>query len=222
MQLLAPDILEEACKLSTPIHATALVIGVLLWALGWSGHRFWIVLIVTIGGGIFGLYAGPRYGTQPWLAAALVAVAAGMLALSLVRMVAFVAGGLVALVLAGHLAPGYQERLVVFFVGGSIALLLFRLWTMVLTSAGGTFLMAYSGLCLLQHFGNVDAVALAESQGPMLNVACGVVACIGLLVQYMVSRRRRDEYEDRPRSRFSLFGRGYGNGTRRGRYRRAG
>ena len=131
MQLLAPDILEEACKLSTPIHATALGIGVLLWALGWTGHRFWIVLILTVGGGIFGLYAGPRYGTQPWLAATLLALASGMLALALVRMVAFVAGGVVAIIMVGQLAPGYQERLVVFLVGGSIALVLFRLWTMV-------------------------------------------------------------------------------------------
>lgn len=223
MQLLAPDILEEACKLSTPIHATALGIGVLLWALGWTGHRFWIVLIVTIGGGIFGLYAGPRYGTQPWLAATLLALASGMLALALVRMVAFVAGGAVAIIMVGQLAPGYQERLVVFLIGGSIALILFRLWTMVLTSAGGTFLMAYSGLCLLQHFGGVDVVALAEARAPLLNIACGIGTFVGLIVQYLVDRRRRYDYEGRHRSWISPFGRGYGNYGRRGRsYRRAG
>ncbi len=222
MQLLAPDILEEACKLSTPIHATAFAIGVLLWAFGWTGHRFWIVLIVTIGGGIFGLYAGPRYGTQPWLAATLLALAAGMLALALVRVVAFAAGGIVAIILVGQMAPGYQERLVVFLVGGSIALILFRLWTMVLTSAGGTFLMAYSGMCLLKHFGNLDVVALAENQGPLLNVACGVIAFAGLLVQFMVDRRRY-EYDGRPRGWLAPFGRGYGAHGRRSRaYRRAG
>ena len=40
MQLLAPDILEEACKLSTPIHATALAIGVLLWGVWLVGPPF--------------------------------------------------------------------------------------------------------------------------------------------------------------------------------------
>jgi hypothetical protein len=223
MQLLAPDILEEACKLSTPVHAAALGVGVLLWALGWTGHRFWIVLIVTIGGGIFGLYAGPRYGTQPWLAATLLALAAGMLALALVRVVAFAAGGIAALVLVGHLAPGYQERMVVFLVGGTIALVLFRLWTMVMTSAGGTFLMAYSGLCLLQRFGGMDVVALADAQAPLLNIACGVGTFVGLIVQYRVDRRRQYEYDERHRGWGFPFSRGYGSYSRRGRsYRRAG
>ena len=146
-----------------------------------------------------------------------------MLALALVRVVAFVAGGAAAVMLAGQFAPGYQEILVVFLVGGAIALLLFRLWTMVLTSAAGTFLMAYSGLCLLKHFGNLDVVALAEAQGPLFNVGCGITAFVGLFVQYMVDRRRRYEYDGRPRGWSLPFGRGYGNYGRRGRsYRRAG
>ncbi len=222
MQLLAPDILEEACKLSTPIHGVALAVGFLLWALGWTGHRFWIVLILTIGGGIFGLYAGPRFGTQPWLAATLVGVAAGMLALALVRLVAFLAGGAAAVVIAGQFAPGYQELLVVFLVGGAIGLVLFRLWTMVLTSTGGTFLMAYSGLCLLQRFGNVDVVGLAEAQAPLLNIVCGAIAFIGLIVQYLVDRRRRYGYDSSYRGYRDSYSRGYGRDGRRHRaYRRA-
>ncbi len=83
--------------------------------------------------------------------------------------------------------------------------------------------MAYSGLCLLQHFGNLDVVALAENQGPLLNVACGVIAFAGLLVQYMVDRRKRYEYDGRPRGWTAPFGRGYGSNGRRARpYRRAG
>ncbi len=222
MQLLAPDILEEACKLSTPIHLTALAIGFLLWAFGWTGHRFWIVLILTVGGGIVGLYAGPRYGTQPWLAATLVGVAAGMLALALVRLVAFAAGGIFAVMLAGQFAPGYQEMLVVFLVGGAIGLVLFRLWTMALTSAGGTFLMAYSGLCLLQRFGNVDVVNLTENQAPLLNISCGVVAFVGLIVQYLVDRRRRYVYDPNYRGWNTYYSRGQARDGRRHRaYRRA-
>jgi hypothetical protein len=146
-----------------------------------------------------------------------------MLALALVRMVAFVAGGVVAIIMVGQLAPGYQERLVVFLVGGAIALVLFRLWTMVLTSAAGTFLMAYSGLCLLQRFAGLDVVALSGAQAPLLNVACGVGTFVGLIVQYMVDRRRRYVYDDRHRGWGSPFSRGYGGYGRRGRsYRRAG
>jgi len=85
--------------------------------------------------------------------------------------------------------------------------------------------MAYSGLCLLQTniLGNLDVVALAESQGPMLNVACGIVTFVGLLVQYLVDRRRRYDYDSRFRGWSFPFGRGYGSYGRRGRsYRRAG
>src|SRR5207244_6507993 len=89
MQLLAPDILEQACEISIPVTATAFAIGLLIWLLGWRGHRFWIVLAATVGAGIFGLYSQSIHKTQPVVAGLLLAVAAGALALALVRVVAF-------------------------------------------------------------------------------------------------------------------------------------
>ncbi len=190
MHLLAPDILSEACGFSIPVLAVAFVLGLLLWLFGWRGHRFWIVLIATVGAGILGLYSGQASGMHPLVTGLLLAIAAGALALALVRVIGFVAGGLAAWLVVRALAPGWNEPLVCFFIGGLIGLLLFRLWMMALTSATGTLLMAYAGLCLAQSFGKLDVVALAERNAIALNWACGAMAFLGLIVQLLLDRLR--------------------------------
>src|SRR5262249_10527485 len=74
--------------------------------------------------------------------------------------------------------------------GGLCGLLLFRIWTMVLTSVAGTFLMAYSSLCLVHKFAKVDVVALTENRATAINCICGGVAFVGLLGQFILDRRR--------------------------------
>ncbi len=197
MQLVAPDILQEARGLSLTITVPAFALGLLIWLLGWRGHRFWIVLITTIAAGIWGLSAGPAYGTKPILGGLLLACAAGALALSLVRVVAFGAGGIAAWLLLRMLAPSWEEPLVCFLVGGLIGLLLFRLWTMVLTSATGSLLMVYSGLCLLQTLASVDGVAFAANHEVMLNCLCGGMVFLGLIAQLLVDRRRAQQQRRR-------------------------
>jgi hypothetical protein len=71
-----------------------------------------------------------------------------------------------------------------------LALLLFRLWIMALSSAGGTLLMAYSGLCLAHTFAKVDVVTLAEKRALTLNWLGGGVVLLGLLAQLLLDRRR--------------------------------
>jgi hypothetical protein len=190
MQLIAPDILEEAQGLSTAVSGTALLVGFLLWLLGWRGHRFWIVLATTICAGIMGLYAGPAYGSHAVVAGVLLAVAAGALALALVRVVAFAGAGISAWLVVRSLVPAWDEPIVFILVGGLIGLLLFRLWTMALTSLGGTLLMMYSGLCLAKALGNVDVVDLATKQGILLSGTCGGIALLGLIVQFVLERQR--------------------------------
>src|SRR5262249_12085001 len=94
MQLVVPEILDEARGFSVAVSVTALVMGLSLWLIGWRSHRFWIVLGTTIGAGVWGLSSGPIYGTPGLVAGLLLALAAGALALALVRVVAFAAGGL--------------------------------------------------------------------------------------------------------------------------------
>jgi hypothetical protein len=194
MSLLAPDILEEARGLSVALTGVGLFLGLLIWMFGWRGHRFWIVLATTIMAGLFGLTAGPDYGTTPVIAGVLLAVAAGVLALALVRVVAFVAGGVAGFLLFRELLPAWNEPLVSFLAGGLVGLLLFRVWTMVLTSLAGTLLMAYSGLSLADQYGKLNAVDLAENQATLLNGACAAMIVLGVVVQFVLDRtfgRRR-------------------------------
>jgi hypothetical protein len=225
MQLLSPDILEEACEISVPITATACALGLLIWLFGWRGHRFWIVLATTIAAGIFGLYSEPIHKTQPLVAGVLLALAAGALALALVRVVAF-ASGAVALWIGVHaLMPHWHEPLVALLVGGLIGILLFRAWTMVLTSSTGALVMVYSGLCLAHKLGNVDVVVLAEKHPTLLNCVFGVAALLGLGVQYVLARRRENDAsrrEQRPRSQPQAQGGLFWWGRGQRTYRRAG
>jgi MFS family permease len=190
MHLLAPDILTEARGLSAGAAAVGLGVGFLLWLLGWWGHRFWIVLFTTAVAGILGLLSGHSHGVQPLAAGLLLALAAGFLALALVRILAFVAGGAAAWLAVQALAPAWAEPLVCFLAGGLLGVLLFRVWTMALTSLAGTLLMAYSGLCLADRLGKLDAPALTARVPVLLNWACIGVALVGLVAQFIMERRR--------------------------------
>src|SRR5207237_9828162 len=85
MQLVAPDILSDACGLSIGLVIAGVVLGLALWLFGWSCHRFWIVLITTVLAGVYGLYDAAAFRAQPLVAALLLALVGGLLALALVR-----------------------------------------------------------------------------------------------------------------------------------------
>jgi hypothetical protein len=188
MHLIAPDMLADAKGLSPALCILGLAAGAALWLVGWRSHRFWVVLIITVLGGVFGLSQGPSLRAQPLVAAVLLAVAAGMLALALVRLVAFGAAGLAFLAAAQALGPPGEGAAVFFLAGGLMGLLLFRLWVMALTSLGGTLLIGHSLLCLLDRLGRMDAPAWAEGHGKLLNWVCGGLAVLGLGVQLFLNR----------------------------------
>jgi hypothetical protein len=189
MQILAPDILADARGLSSALHVTGLIVGLALWVLGWRNYRFWVVLVITVSAGTYGLAESDILHTAPLVAALLLAVAAGVLALSMIRLIAFAAGGLFGLVAVQALAPTWDQPLVVFLMGGLLGHLLFRLWIMALTSLCGTLLMSYTGLCLLDRLGKLDAVAWTEKRTLVLNWLCGAVAALGFVVQILLERR---------------------------------
>ena len=202
MQLLAPDILTEARGLPVGVSAISLVMGLVLWMLGGRSHRFWLVLVTTLVAGVIGLYSGPAYGAQPLVSGLLLAVAAGALALPLVRVVAFAAGGATAWVVLHAMAPTWDEPLVSFVAGGLVGLVLFRVWMMALTSILGTLLVGYSSLCLADKLGKLDAVGWAEKHTGLLNWGCAGLAGLGLLVQFILDRRQaRKEWEQAEKDR---------------------
>ena len=191
MHFIAPEILESARGLSLPLTVAGLVLGLLLWLTGWWAHRFWIVLVATLTAGLFGLAKGPVLRVQPLLAGLLLAVAVGVLALALVRVVAFAAGGIACWLSVQALAPAsWHEPLVCFLAGGLVALLLFRWWTMALTSFVASVVMVFFGLLLADNLGKLDAVAVTTQQRVLLNWACGMVGFVGFGAQYMLERRR--------------------------------
>jgi hypothetical protein len=198
MQFLDPDILRDVCGLSPALLITGLVMGAVLWLWGWRTHRFWVVLLMTVLAGLHGLYEGSAFRDHPLVASLLLAVAAGLLALSLVRLLAFAAGGLAGLLAIQALGPAWNQHLVVFVACGLVGLLLFRLWMMALTSFTGTLLMASAALALMNRSGKIDAVAWTEQGTVMVNWLCGLVSGLGLIVQYLLDRRRQGKFFKRP------------------------
>jgi hypothetical protein len=198
MQLLTPDILGDAAALSLPILVTGLLLGLVLWAFGWRTHRFWVVLVLTVLAGVYGLYKAPAFQAQPVLASLLLAAAAGMLALALVRVVAFGAGGCAGILILHELSPTSSHALVVFLVAGLIGLFLFRFWIMALTSYSGVLLMAYAGLSIVQRSGSFDAVAWSETNGGLVNWACGLATLAGIAIQFLLDRRRGPRKDKKP------------------------
>jgi hypothetical protein len=191
MHLLAPDILETARELPLAISATVVGLGFLLWLTGWWWHRFWIVLATTVAGGITGLNIGPTYGLKPLVAGLLLAIAGGQLALALVRVVIFAAVGLITSMLVHTQAPGnWDVPLGSFLAGGLVGLLLFRWWTMVLTSFTGAMLMGYALLCVLDRLQKLNALQWAERNMLGFDGGCLGVAALGVLVQFLLERRR--------------------------------
>ncbi len=124
------------------------------------------------------------------MTALLLAAAAGVLALHLVRLVAFVAGGCAGVLLLTELAPASGQALIVFLVAGLCGLLLFRFWIMALTSFSGSLLISYAALALLHRSGSFNVLAWSGGNAGLLNWTCGLLTVIGVAVQYLFDRGR--------------------------------
>jgi MFS family permease len=206
LQFIAPDVIGDLRGISVAVAGAGVVVGLVLWITGWWAHRFWIVLLSTLAAGIFGLLSTPAPHVQPLVAGLLLAVAAGLLALALVRVVAFAAGGAASMLLVHAMAPSaWDEPLISFLVGGLIGLLLFRLWTMVLTSFAASLIMAYFGLCLADSLGKLDAVIYAEQHGLLLNWVCGGVTLGGAIIQFFLERWRLQNERRRLEEGYAVY-----------------
>ncbi len=190
MEIISPEILADVRGLSVGLCLTGLVLGLALWLLGWRRYRFWVVLAITCLGGAYGLCEAPLLRATPAVAGTLLALSAGVLALSLARVFAFAIAGCTALVTVQSLVPSWDQPLVSFTTGGLLGVLLFRLWVMAVTSVSGTLLVVYSGLCLAERLAKLDAVGFAEKHVKLLNWLCGGAAVLGLLAQLLLNRRQ--------------------------------
>jgi hypothetical protein len=184
MQLIAPDILIEARGLTGAMTGTIWVLGFALWLFGWRWHRFWIVAGITLAAGLIGLNAGRASGgTQVMAVGILLAVAAGLIALELAKVLAFVAGGCGAWLAVQWVFPQAQELWAVFLCGGLFGLLLYRLWTMLLTSLFGGLLYGHAALLLAEQLFSFDSIAWASRNVPALNGVIVGLVVLGILLQ---------------------------------------
>jgi hypothetical protein len=196
MQLIAPDILAEARGLTGAMCGTICVLGVALWLFGWRWHRFWTVAGITLSAGLLGLNAGrAQGGTQIMAVGILLAVAAGMMALELAKVFAFVAGGCGAWLAVQWVFPQAQELWAVFLSGGIFGLLMYRVWTMLLTSLAGVLLAGHAGLLLLEGALNFDAVAWVTANVVALNGVAVGLTVLGILLQVVAAPDEEAEVE---------------------------
>lgn len=195
MQLIAPDILAEARGMTGAMAGTVTVLGVALWLFGWRWHRFWVVAGITLASGLIGLNAGRTTGgTQVMAVGILLAVSAGLLALELAKVLSFVAGGCGAWLTVQWVLPQAQELWAVFLCGGLFGLLLYRLWTMLLTSLIGVLLAGHASVLLIEEFWQVNANDwVTRNVVPLNGLVVGLVV-LGILLQ-AVSAREPDAIE---------------------------
>ncbi len=188
MVLIAPDILADACGLSLGLMLLAVPVGLVLWALGWWSHRFWVVLLATVLAGVYGLQAATTLHASPIAGAVLLALSAGVLALNLVRLVAFAGGGLAGLLLVETVAPSFDQPLIAFLASGLVCLALFRPCTMALTSLAGAILLVANTLMLLNYYAVIDAPAWCEQSAGLVNWLTAGLAAVGVATQFLLDR----------------------------------
>lgn len=183
MQLIAPDVLAAGRGLSAGACGFLLLAGGCLWALGWRWHRFWIVFAITLGAGLAGLSSGQPGGGQVMVVGVLLAVTAGLLALELARILAFLTGGVAAWAGAQAVLPQAQELWAVFLSGGLLGVVLHQLWTMLTTSLVGVLITWHTGLLLADTYLKTDVVGLASKHAVALNGGVIAATLLGVLVQ---------------------------------------
>jgi hypothetical protein len=182
MQLIAPDLYAEVAQLSGGACALGLAVGVLLWLTGWWQHRFWLVASLTTAAGVVGLQQGRSAGVQPLVCGLLAALAAGLIAMELSKVLAYVGGGLAASLLIRAYLPTV-EPLVAFLAGGLLGVVMFRLWMLTLTSFLGALVGTFFGLAVGTRMHFVDGAAMVQAKGTLLNCVVGGGTLMGILIQ---------------------------------------
>lgn len=206
MSIVATDILTDLCALSLGLILLTLAIGLLLWLFGWWGHRFWIVLTATVAAGIVGLIEADGWRAQPIIVGVLLAIAAGVLALALVRVITFAAGGFAGLYLAQTFLPTLNQPVICFLISGMVGLLLFRWFFMALTSFLGSASLVYGGLAILNYRELLDAVAWTAANATTLNTIVAGMTLFGLGFQFFLDRRRKNRDEEETDSLGAVIG----------------
>jgi len=209
MYLIAPDVLAEAKGLSWLWSSIAIALGSLLWQFGWRWNRFWIVVGITLIGGLVGLQTGRASGGHILAMGVLLALSAGLLALELARIFAFLAAGTALWLAACTVFPRGQELWIAFLVGGLLGVLLYRFWTMLLTSFLGMLISTHGLFFLLDKVAKMDTAGFASKYQVILNGAAVASTILGVVSQSLLERwhlrrlkRQKKAKEDKMKEKF--------------------
>lgn len=183
MQLISPDVLVETKGLSIGATGILMFVGLMLWAFGWRWHRFWVAFTITLTAGIVGLNAGQASGNKVMVIGVLLAIAAGLLALELAKIIAFLTGGIAAWIGVQALLPQAQELWAVFFCGGLLGVVLYRFWTMLATSFVGAVLFSNTLAIMAETFAPGKLTKIIQTQQTILNLAIFLGTILGVYIQ---------------------------------------
>jgi hypothetical protein len=116
-----------------------------------------------------------------------------MMALELAKVFAFVAGGCGAWLAVQWVFPQAQELWAVFISGGLFGLLLYRLWTMLLTSLAGVLVASHAALLLLEEPLGFDSVKWVAGNQAALNGVAVALIVLGILLQAVAAPDEEDK-----------------------------
>jgi hypothetical protein len=184
MQVLAPDVFADLLGLPAAALIVMLLAGALLALTGWRWHRFWLTIIVSLISGLIGLRQAPAWGIgQPVVAGALMAAAAGCLALSLARVGLFLAYGLGTWYVMKRFAPEVAIPAVCIAAGGLFSVLFYRFCVVLLTSAAGCVLLCYGALGLAEQQSWFPTKMWLQEHTLIVNAAWAGIALMMLMLQ---------------------------------------
>ncbi len=196
MQLIGPDILTDLKELALGWPIAGAVLGFSVYLTGWKWHRFWIAFSLTGLGGIIGLLAasGPgadgsvSAGHNVLAAAMLLAIAVGLLAQELARILMFLVGGVAVCYGVQQVLPNAQALGVIFLVGGLSTILLYRFWIIAFSSAFGALIFWHCALVILGEVLAKDMVTFAENYRLQCNAGIVVATILGMMAQMSLAR----------------------------------
>jgi hypothetical protein len=188
MHFLDAEIFSEVVKLSNPTLIAIVLCGLLLWSAGYLTHKFWVVFLATAGAGVLGFDKGPDFGIQGVFAALLFGISAGILALSIIRVVVFVFGGCTGIVVGNVLMPAGDAWLACLLIGGIAALLLYPFWFTALSSLLGTLASAYGIIAILDKLNALDSSNIVDKHAGLVDVICIGFVVFGTIIQYFLTK----------------------------------
>ena len=206
MEIISSKLVAEASELPSVVLALTEAFGPLMWVLGWRIHRALFVAASTLIGGMYGLAHGPALGLYPVVAAGLLSLSAGGLALAVLRIGVFVVfGALLELAtratIANHLDDESQIWLrgAAFLVGGLLSLACYRFLVIALMSFGGAFLLLLGGMAFAVRHGEFDTIALASDHSRVVTAVWVGLGLLGIVGQYVLERNHARHKRDRSR-----------------------